>query len=373
MAPLGRPAKQKLVRPADDEVAEPAPRVGPVRRADRNPIRGEWLWTTRDDAERDLWEELELLVPKSVPRVLDRALVVSLALGDYEPTFARQGFPIEGIAFGEGSALADSAAALVVRALPLGVRFAIQAWVPDTDDGNLGAGVADALESAVHERLTANAATRARLASVDALRSEGGHLVQLALDQPGRAFVGGTPLVQAHSVFAGGRARMRVGAGKPSRAARKVEEALQLLGVQPSAGESCVDLGAAPGGWSWVLLEKRARVIAVDPAMLRPDLYERRGLRHVKESAFTFEPEETVDWLFCDMAWRPLEAAALLAKWARRHWARMLVANLKLPMKRKAEMAIRLREVLADGGWTRIRMRQLYHDRDEITVVAARG
>jgi len=138
-------------------------------------------------------------------------------------------------------------------------------------------------------------------------------------------------------------------------------------------GMLIVDLGAAPGGWSWVLLEKRARVIAVDPAMLRPDLYERRGLRHVKESAFTFEPEETVDWLFCDMAWRPLEAAALLAKWARRHWARMLVANLKLPMKRKAEMAIRLREVLADGGWTRIRMRQLYHDRDEITVVAARG
>ena len=372
MAPLGRPAKERAQRPAETDLPEPV-RLGPPRKSDRNPIRGEWLWTTRDGSEHDLWEELELVAPKSKPRVLDRALVVSQPLGDYEPTFARQGFPIEGLAFGEGDALADSAAALVVRALPLGVRFAVQAWVPDTDDGNLGAGVADALEAAVCARLSANPATSARLASTDSLRREGGHLIQLALDQPGRAFVGGTPLVQAHSPFPGGRARMRVGAGKPSRAARKVEEALALLGAQPSPGESCVDLGAAPGGWSWVLLEKRARVIAVDPAKLRPDLYERRGLRHVQESAFTFEPDETVDWLFCDMAWRPLEAAALLAKWARRHWARMLVANLKLPMKRKAEMVIRLREVLAEGGWTRIRMRQLYHDRDEITVVAARG
>lgn len=64
---------------------------------------------------------------------------------------------------------------------------------------------------------------------------------------------------------------------------------------------------------------------------------------------------------------------ALFAKWARRHWARMLVANLKLPMKRKAEMVIRLREVLSEGGWTRIRIRQRYHDRDEITVAAARA
>jgi 23S rRNA (cytidine2498-2'-O)-methyltransferase len=165
---------------------------------------------------------------------------------------------------------------------------------------------------------------------------------------------------------------MRVDADRPSRAARKVEEALAWLGVAPGPGEVCVDLGAAPGGWSWALLERRARVIAVDPAELRPDVARHRGLRHEKKSAFGFEPDEPVDWLFCDMAWRPLEAAQLLAKWGRRRWARLVVANLKLPMKQKAKIVEELRAIVHGGGFSRVRTRQLYHDRDEITLTAIR-
>jgi 23S rRNA (cytidine2498-2'-O)-methyltransferase len=163
---------------------------------------------------------------------------------------------------------------------------------------------------------------------------------------------------------------MRVGGERPSRAARKVEEALAWLGVAPGPGEVCVDLGAAPGGWSWVLLERRAKVIAVDPAKLRPDIARHRSLVHHEASAFQYAPEEPVDWLFCDMAWKPLEVAQLLAKWGRRRWARILVANLKLPMKKKAATVDDLRQVIAGGGWQRIRTRQLYHDRDEITLTA---
>jgi 23S rRNA (cytidine2498-2'-O)-methyltransferase len=72
------------------------------------------------------------------------------------------------------------------------------------------------------------------------------------------------------------------------------------------------------------------------------------------------------------MAWRPLEAASLLAKWARRRWARFLVANIKLPMKKKAEYLFRVRDILADGGWENLRARQLYHDRDEVTFAGVR-
>jgi 23S rRNA (cytidine2498-2'-O)-methyltransferase len=97
-------------------------------------------------------------------------------------------------------------------------------------------------------------------------------------------------------------------------------------------------------------------------------------VRHLQESAFTYAPESEVDWLFCDMAWRPLEAAALLAKWGRKRWARMLVANIKLPMTRKADMVARVRAILQDeGDWKHVRTKQLYHDRDEITLTAHRG
>ena len=41
-------------------------------------------------------------------------------------------------------------------------------------------------------------------------------------------------------------------------------------------------------------------------------------------------------------------------------------------MKRKAETVRELREIVAGGGWKRVRTRQLYHDRDEITLTAYR-
>jgi 23S rRNA (cytidine2498-2'-O)-methyltransferase len=70
------------------------------------------------------------------------------------------------------------------------------------------------------------------------------------------------------------------------------------------------------------------------------------------------------------MAWRPLEVAQLLGKWARRGNAGQLVANIKLPMKDKLPTLVRVRDALERGGWKRVRMRQLYHDRDEVTVTA---
>jgi 23S rRNA C2498 (ribose-2'-O)-methylase RlmM len=86
--------------------------------------------------------------------------------------------------------------------------------------------------------------------------------------------------------------------------------------------------------------------------------------------AFEFVPEGPVDWLFCDMAWRPLEVAQLLGKWARRRWATHLVCNIKLPMKDKLPMVVAARGVLEAAGWRHLSTRQLYHDRDEITATA---
>jgi 23S rRNA (cytidine2498-2'-O)-methyltransferase len=113
-------------------------------------------------------------------------------------------------------------------------------------------------------------------------------------------------------------------------------------------------------------------VVSVDPAELAADLRAHPKVKHVRQSAFAFAPDGPVDWLFCDMAWRPLEVAQLLGTWARRHWAAHLVANIKLPMKDKLPVLLRVRRTLEDAGWACVRMRQLYHDRDEVTVTARR-
>ena len=54
--------------------------------------------------------------------------------------------------------------------------------------------------------------------------------------------------------------------GPPSRAYLKLWEALVRLRRWPQPGERCLDLGASPGGWTWVLATLGASVVAVDKA-----------------------------------------------------------------------------------------------------------
>ena len=58
--------------------------------------------------------------------------------------------------------------------------------------------------------------------------------------------------------------------GPPSRAYLKLWEALTRAGRWPRPGETCLDLGASPGGWTWAIAQLGAQVTAVDKAPLDP-------------------------------------------------------------------------------------------------------
>jgi 23S rRNA (cytidine2498-2'-O)-methyltransferase len=279
-------------------------------------------------------------------------------------TFARQAFSI----VAEPPATLAACAAVVAELAGAAPLFSLHVWVPDTDAGNARSGEALALR----ESLQRKAAFRDRIRDARELRDPDAPVVQIALPARGGALAGALPLHLTPSPFPGGRARMKVPGSAPSRASMKLAEAIAWIGHGPEKGELCADLGAAPGGWTWLLLARGARVIAVDPAKLAPAIAKDRRVTHVRGSAFDYEPPEPVDWLLCDMVWRPLEVAATLAKWSRRRWARMLLANIKLPMKQRVAALAKVRATLAEGGWREIRMRHLYHDRDEITLYARR-
>jgi 23S rRNA (cytidine2498-2'-O)-methyltransferase len=385
----GRPHKpQRPHKPRPDDrnrrpqlQAPPAPpRVDPAKleaclRRDAPLREGEWLWTMREGAERDLIEELLLRNPASEPRRLGPALVASRTApaerdGRLDVTFARQGFKVTSLA--RASTPAELAEALAPSLLTLigdAAHHALHVFVPDSAAGNLLTDQAEALRAALP------CPSHSERVDEATLRRHGARIIHVCLhpDRDGKsasAALGCSELGAALSLWPGGRARMKLAGNFPSRAARKLAEAFAWLGTSPGSGEVCVDLGAAPGGWSWLLLEQRARVIAVDPARMDAALMRNPRLRHVQGSAFDYAPDEPVDWLFCDMAWRPLEVAQMLGRWARLRQTRMLVANFKLPMKRKVEMVERLRSLLEQSGFSAVRMRQLYHDREEISLTA---
>jgi 23S rRNA (cytidine2498-2'-O)-methyltransferase len=350
---------------------------------------GEWLLTTRAGAEQDLLGELTMgtFEKASLPRLAGPALVAVPSLPRHdrpELAFARQGFPVAAvIALADRDAVMRLADALA-NALPAAQGraaqargqqpFALDVWVPDDERTNPQIAAAEQLAARVLQAFAARAPAWSSLQAPDtrAAWTDNGLAAQLCVAE-GQAYLGVLPARDLPSLAPGGRLRVHVPKHAPSRAAAKLLEAFAWLDRAPDAGELCADLGAAPGGWSWVLLERGARVLAIDPARLDPILAGRRGLTHLRADAFRYEPEGFVDWLVADMAWRPLEAAALYGKWARRGWARMLIANIKLPMRKKAEYLLRVRDILGSSGWGTLRARQLYHDRDEVTVAGVLG
>jgi 23S rRNA (cytidine2498-2'-O)-methyltransferase len=372
-------------KPAKPEKKERASLTRPVRvalSAPRGGLQvGDWLLTTREGSEEDLVDELVLAnVVQPPAHVLAPSLVVSPKLPKREHqiiplTFARQGFQVlVNVRHDDWDVLIARLAKAIAGKLERAEQYALQVWVPDSTIANPLASFADQLDTRLDSALR-ELLPDAQRVDDSALRRLGSMpFAQVCVLEQGHAAAGVSYSNQAISLAKGGRTRVRVTGDLPSRAARKIEEALAWLGVSPGPGETCVDLGAAPGGWTYVLSEKRARVIAVDPAKLRPEIVAKRNVVHLTENAFTFVPSERVDWLFCDMAYRPLEVAALLARWGRRGWARTLVANIKLPMKKKAEILQRVVDILSEEGeWKHVRTRQLYHDRDEITVTAHRN
>lgn len=361
-------ARDRVWHPDPAEVRRRPPvrfRLPPRARAPQVPPRTvppaprRWLWTCRAGFEAALFEELAWLRCK--PRLLGASFVESGPPPRERPAFGRMGFPVTGLA----ATPADA------HALLADATGALQVWAADSDAAQPLALEVAAWRQAI-EALRGDEGPPLRASAWEAVE-RGEDLLQVCLLAPGLAAVGSTPARGAVSVAPGGVHRMRRARdAAPSRAGMKLAEALDWYGVGPGKGERCVDLGSAPGGWSQHVAELGASVWSVDPANLAPAVARHPRIRHYKCSAFDFEPDEPADWLLCDMAWRPIEVAQLIARWGRRSWASHVVANLKLPMVDKLPVIARARAELEDGGWKEVRFRQLYHDRDEVTLTARR-
>lgn len=119
--------------------------------------------------------------------------------------------------------------------------------------------------------------------------------------------------------------------GPPSRAYLKLWEALVRLRRWPQPGERCLDLGASPGGWTWVLAKLGAEVVAIDKAPLDPKVAAMPGVEWRGESAFALDPASVgaVDWLFSDVICYPARLLRLVERWRASGLAKNFVCTIK--------------------------------------------
>ncbi|MBB6669177.1 SAM-dependent methyltransferase [Cohnella nanjingensis] len=171
------------------------------------------------------------------------------------------------------------------------------------------------------------------------------------------------------SDWPGGAVRFRREEGLISRAAFKLLEAEKTFGLPLNRFSNALDLGAAPGGWSSVLLERGVRVTAVDPAVMHPSLVGHPMLRHLRQNAaeLSFAPG-SFDLLVCDMSWDPHHTCRIVSQLAPALSAGASgLITLKLMYRKPLQTIADLLEDYREAFDVR-RVKQLFHNRDEVTL-----
>lgn len=168
------------------------------------------------------------------------------------------------------------------------------------------------------------------------------------------------------SPFPNGEARLLEDRdGPPSRAYLKLYESFVRLRRWPRAGETCLDLGASPGGWTWLLAQTGASVVAIDKAPLADHVDRLPNVRWQRGSAFALDPrrEPPVDWLCSDIICYPQRLLGLVQRWLDAGTARNMICTIKF--QGATDQGV-VREFQAIPGGVVL---HLHHNRHELTFM----
>lgn len=149
----------------------------------------------------------------------------------------------------------------------------------------------------------------------------------------------------------------------PSRAYLKLWELFTMEGFHPQKNETCLDLGASPGGWTWVLAKLGAKVTSIDKADLAPEVARLPGVQLLKKDAFRLKPSEIgpLDWLFSDVICEPRRLLELVHEWRESGLCKNFVCTIKF--KGETDFNV-LGDFLEIEG---SHARHLFHNKHEVT------
>lgn len=118
----------------------------------------------------------------------------------------------------------------------------------------------------------------------------------------------------------------------PSRAYLKLWETFTLFEYFPKENDLAIDLGACPGGWTWVMANQGAKIFAIDKAPLDARISLLKNVDFCRGSGFSIEPKDVghLDWLLSDMACYPEKLYDVAEKWIESATVENIIFTLKL-------------------------------------------
>jgi 23S rRNA (cytidine2498-2'-O)-methyltransferase len=338
-------------------------------------MEGGWIGTSNRGSAQYAVEELRRMFPSMkfmylVPSEMFRFVVPDMnadeaiaRILENEPMFLRHLQPVDGaFARGEsdnGAALSRLQEAVIgLGALSQGNKVAVQVRKSDSSG----------FEYAPSEvKRTLDEAMASELGIVPVVR-EADWIVSVFVTEK-TVFYGVSRPEHNLSDWPGGMIRYRQEDGQISRAKFKLLEAERIFGLDFAAYRDAIDLGAAPGGWTSLLLERGVHVTAIDPGALHPSLKDHPKLTFLKRNAADVKLETGgSDLLVCDMSWSPLQTGRLLKDllYALQHGGSVIL-TVKLMHGKPFQTIKELMRVL-EPELTLQRAKQLFHNREELTL-----
>lgn len=161
-----------------------------------------------------------------------------------------------------------------------------------------------------------------------------------------------------------------------SRAYFKLKEALLWSGIHVSEGDVCAELGSAPGGACQLLLEMGAKVIAIDPAEMEPEVLEHPNLTHIRRRGHEVKRRDfrEVRWLFADISMVPNYTLDTVSEIVSHESVDIkgMVLTLKLTNWELLDSVPAWIKRVKGLGFKYVRVRQLAFNRQEICLIAAK-
>jgi 23S rRNA (cytidine2498-2'-O)-methyltransferase len=185
-------------------------------------------------------------------------------------------------------------------------------------------------------------------------------------------YLGISKVGQNLSAWSGGLVNYALREDTISRSEFKLKEAIEHFALElPQAGLA-LDLGAAPGGWSKVLIEEGLSVLAVDPGELSPKIRHHPRLCHYRGSAQSYLEVAKPGFVLLvnDMKLDITQSVELTLGFSDFLLPEAkLVMTFKLPKTKKSGL-ISKGLTLLERRYEVLARQQLSHNRSEITVVA---
>ncbi len=348
----------------------------------QTPTQTNWLLYCRPGFERDCVQETQAKPIEALPDSGFAVLQGKPHLSYAHLTFARQLIRLHDSVdnLPERDRITPLLAALPDQPQQFG---ALWLEVPDTNEGKTLSSFTRRFQPLLEAALIkAGRLIPSPLAGEGQGKRESAVRLHIFFPDKNRALIGSSDPHNSASALMG-IVRQSMPAEAPSRSTLKLAEAIEVFMDRSEQarllrqGMTAVDLGAAPGGWTWQMVRRGIRVTAVDNGPMKGVLAKHPLVEHLKQDGFKYAPRKAVDWLICDMVEKPAKVAKLIEDWFAAGWCKHAIFNLKLPMKQRVaalDSALSgIRKRLDEEGVNyRMLAKQLYHDREEVTVFLTR-